>query len=370
MQRRQNHLLLAIAVVAAVGTSGCRDIYLSDDIDLDFDWNPIEGRGDTLHTPYVVGTQVVISANDVLDQSEDELTWALSSSDEAVLRIDSQVNGRATCTALSAGTATIRVHDEDGEEIYDGQVEVREPDRAELFAHGPLIIGQSFDEALVQGPIRILAGGMGTFLVRYYDGDQRLYGNGVLEAQVDGAGLEAEARQSYLFENREWLSLSPEWVGTHHVELFASGISVGQGVVEAVDTSEVAEVALLAEDEGGASEEEWLAVLALAYDFAGEPIYGVEYAWDIDGDLEDGMGDLYRYEYAEDTEVELGANFQEMRDAVWIHASEGYVSSTNNIGCSAAASRPASRRTAATIALALLGLTLLRRRRDHGSRCD
>ncbi len=355
------YAVLGLVLFFALGASGCRDMYLSDDIDIDFNWTPIEGRGDTLHTPYVVGTEVVISANDNLDSSDNELGWTMTSTDEGVLRIDSVWDGRAQCVAVGAGTAEIRVHDNDGEHIYSGDIEVREPTRAELFAHGPLIIGWNSDEALVEGPIRILAGGMGTFLIRYYDGDDRLYGNGVLEARAadDSQDIGLEARQSYLSENREWLSISPHIPGVYDVELFAGDIPVGQGVVEAVDVDEIDQIILLGQSEIWAQDDDWLTVLAQAYDSSGNPIYGAEYIWDIDGELDTEMGDLYRYEYEDDRSVHLSADFYGLRDEIEIHSSGGYVDSTNNIGCSATGSSPSG----AAPFLMLLAVVAFRHRR-------
>jgi len=363
MVKRRNTLVLAFVASLALSTSGCADLYLADDIDLDFNWSPLEGVGSTLHVPYVVGTQVTISAHDANDE-EAELSFVLESSDESVLRIDSQSAGTAYCTAVGEGEAEVRVLD-DGDEVYSRVVTVRDPTRAELYAHGPLIIGLGQEEALAATPIRIVNGGMGTFLVRYYDGNERLYGNGVLSAVSDGEeqGLTLAEQQTFLFENREWLQISGSELGTYDVDLFVGDINVGQGVVEIVDAAEVASFSLLAEDDDGASPDESLAVLAQAYDGAGEPVYGVEYTWDLGGVAEPGEGDLFRYTYEADETVDLEASFQGLSDAVTIHASEGYVSSTNSIGCSAAPGVPGVPDLAAGAGMALFLTVLAVRRR-------
>lgn len=345
-----------------LATTGCSDLYLADDIDLDFNWTPLEGVGSSLHTPYVVGTHVVIEAEDATDEDAD-LNFTLESSNESVLRIDSQADGRAECTAVGEGESEISVI-EDGDEIYSRTVTVREPTRAELYAHGPLIIGLGQEEALAHNPIRLLNGGMGTFLVRYYDGDERLYGNGVLRAESDGEeqGLVLAEEQTFLFENREWLQVSASELGIHHVNLFAGEIPVGEGVIEVVEEADVDSFVLIGESEDGARAEESLAVLAQAYDVEGNLIYGVEYTWDLGGVDEPGLGDLFRYRYSRDAVEDLGANFQELRDEVTIHADEGYVWSTNKIGCTAAAAQPRAPGVA-TIAGALVLAVLLGRRR-------
>lgn len=356
----------ALVCVLMTVTTGCEDVYLSDDIDLDFNWSPLSGMSDSLHLPYVVGAQVDISANDALDEDAD-LNFTLESSDASVLRIDSQFNGHASCTAVGAGEAEISVF-EDGDEIYSGTVVVREPTRAELYAHGPLIIGYDQEEALQRGPVRLLQGGMGTFLIRYYDGDERLYGNGVLRAESEGAeeqGLTLAEEQTFLFEDREWLQVSASELGTFTVDLYVGEIPVAQGVVEVVDQAEVDSFELVAESERGAHDNESLAILAQAYDSEGDPIYGVEYVWDIDGVDEPGLGDLYRYSYDRDTVENLGANFQDLRVEVIIHASDGYVSSTNDIGCSATPTHPRAPGLATSVAALTLIMLLGHRRRNR-----
>lgn len=345
--------------------SGCSDMYLADSIDVEFNFSPITGRGDGLHSPYVVGTSFTIWANDNLDNSLDEEHFTLESSNPDVIRINRQDEGSADCTALSVGESNMIVYDEDGDRVYSRTLVVAAPDRAEIFAHGPLIIGYDDDEALVDGPVRIVHGGVATFLVRYYEGDRRLYGNGVLEAREanDFENITLEARQSFVSENREWLTIHTSTVGTYDVELLVDGDVVGVGTVEVVPSSEVEEMVLLAESERRADDGEWLAVLAQAYDSNGDPLYGVECTWDIDGDREEGYGDLYRYEYDKDEVVALGANYQDFRDEVTIHASEGYVSSTNNIGCNSTSRRPSG--STALLLLALVATLIPLRRRPR-----
>jgi hypothetical protein len=357
--------MLAICGLVAIGSTGCRDMYLADDIDLDFDWSPLEGVGSTLHTPYVVGTTVQIDAEDALDD-DDNVDFTLESSDDSVLRIDSQADGHAHCTAVGEGESEIRVFDGGGEQIYSQTVSVRAPTRAELYFHGPLILGLGYEEALADSTLRILRGGMGTFMVRYYDVDELLYGNGVLAAASDAEdqGISLYEEQTYLFENREWLQISALELGTYDVTLFAGDAEVGHGVVEVVDESAVDDFELIGESTGGATDDDSLAVLAQAYDDDGNPLYGVEYTWDLDGVDEGGMGDLFRYTYDRDSEVPLGATRDGMRQEITIYASGGYVSSTNNIGCSTAGAAPGapSLPVAAGAALLLLGLSRPRRR--------
>jgi hypothetical protein len=357
-------IMLVLCGLVVFGASGCRDMYLADDIDLDFNWTPLEGVGSTLHTPYVVGTAVTIAAEDALNE-DDDVEFTLESSDESVLRIDSQVDGVASCTAVGAGDAEITVFDGDGDEIYSRSVSVRAPTRAELYFHGPLILGLDYEEALADSTLRILRGGMGTFLVRYYDDNELLYGNGVLSATSDAEdqGVSLFEEQTFLLENREWLQIQALELGTYTVNLYAGDVVVGHGVVEVVDESAVDDFELIAQSTSGRDDEDTLAVLAQAYDADGNLLYGVEYSWDLDGVDEAGYGDLYRYVYDHDASVPLGASRNGMRQEITIQASDGWVSSTNDLGCSAAGARPGAPPlpVAAGAALLVLGLAFRRR---------
>jgi hypothetical protein len=357
-------IVLVLCGLVMFGASGCRDMYLADDIDLDFNWSPLEGVGSSLHTPYIVGTSVTIAAEDALNE-DDDVEFTLTSSDETVLRIDSQAQGVASCTAVGAGETEITVFDGEGDEIYSRTVTVRVPTRAELYFHGPLILGLDYEEALADSTLRILRGGVGTFLVRYYDGDELLYGNGVLSAtsSAEDQGVALYEEQTFLFENREWLQIQALELGTYTVDLFAGDVAVGHGVVEVVDESAVDDFELLAESTAGADDEEVLAVLAQAYDADGNPLYGVEYSWDLDGVDESGYGDLYRYTYDRDASVPLGASRNGVRQEITIQASDGWVSSTNFIGCSTAGPRPGAPALPVVAGGALLLLGLASRRR-------
>ena len=87
------------------------------------------------------------------------------------------------------------------------------------------------------------------------------------------------------------------------------------------------------QDESVAEEGESLVLLAQAYDIDGAPVFGVAYSWDVSGTAYEEQGDLYRYEYDENEPEVVGANFGELRAEVSVHVGEGYVDSSNNVGC-------------------------------------
>jgi len=205
---------------------------------------------------------------------------------------------------------------------------------------------------------------MATFLVRYFDGNQRLFGNGVLRAESVGTDqIELFEETTYVFENREWLQMRPIIANTFAVELFAGDIQVAQFTVEGVTPSEVDRIDLLGESEQGADEEDTLCVLAQAYDRDGHPVYGAEFNWNVNEFEQTQMGDLYLYDYDPDFTVDLSAEFEGLEARISIHSSGGHVSSTNLLGCSSAG-RPASLPEAALVlGLSVLGFTIARRRR-------
>ncbi|MBT3221873.1 MAG: hypothetical protein HN348_22590 [Proteobacteria bacterium] len=75
-----------------------------------------------------------------------------------------------------------------------------------------------------------------------------------------------------------------------------------------------------------------IVILAQAVDTQGGFIYGVEYAWEHNGREEEGLGDLYRYEYDPESPAALEATFEDLSDMRKIHG-EGEVGSSLDIGC-------------------------------------
>lgn len=351
------HRYLLVTLVTS-SLMGCHTVYLSDDIDLELDFSL--RPSDELHLPYVRGTAVRISAHSS-DPDDNEHGWSLSSSNPAVLRIDWQGDGSASCVAEAVGSSVVCVHDAGGDELHCSTITVRAPTRVTLHAHGPLFLDRPEAEARVGRP-KILEGGTATFLVRYFDGDTRLYGNGVLEAHATSP-IALEPQTSFLFENCEWLQLTPGLPGHHVVELAVGGRSVGTLDVDAVTPAAVREIELLTEGEGGREDGDELVVLAQALDAGRGVVYGAEFTWDLDQIDEPGQGDLFHYTYQADAEKTLGASFEGLRSEVLIHAKSGHVSSTNFIGCNAAPGSPARAGSGALLLVGILGLVAWRRGR-------
>jgi hypothetical protein len=356
----QPRMLLLLGILAA---TGCHGPYLADDIDVEFNFSSLGGPSDMLHLPYVQGTRVVVYARDT-DSHVDHSTWWLESSDEKVLRIDRQSDGRAECTAVGAGRAEVRVYGYPGAQapFYTSEAIVRQPTRATVHAHGPMLLGRP-DEAARVDSVKLLSGGLATFLVRYYENDTPLYGNGVLQTTVAPQSLTAATQTTFFLENREWLQLTASSPGSYHVELRAAGVLVQTLEVTAVTDGDVERIVLDGESESGADEHQTLTVLAQAYDAAGQAIYGVAYRWLLDGVAEPKEGDLFRYEYAASTTRTLAASYASHRAESVVHASSGHVSSTNMIGCSATPGAAAAGAPLLLAALVCALGALVRRRR-------
>lgn len=370
----RNLMTLATVVVLASLTAGCEEdlVHFSDSIDLTFDFaqiNPYRPPVNELHQPYVVGTQFWMNAirnHDDMDMSD---SWAESGNQNAMelsghTRDDEAISYR--CQANDVGYSTITVYRSDYmvSQLGSVVVEVAVPNRADVTFSGPYFIHGDEYKYRVDDHVNVMTGGMATFLVEYYDGARKLNGNNVLQISTSGDGIDAFSDQTYLFEDREWLSIMPLDPGQHTVTLSVAGNTVAEFTVNAVEEADVAYIGLEAESERYAEDGEVLAVLALGYTDDSEPIYGIEFDWQVDGWERYGEGDLYKYPFHPKMESTLKAEFGDHYDQVDVHGGEdGWVSSTNLVGCSAT---PQSTGSAAGILaplLAALGLWAMRRGR-------
>src|SRR5262249_47636033 len=249
-------------------------------------------------TPYVRGAPVTLYVSG--DDNDDLTGWNVSSSDSSVFAIDNVQLDADLHTVIAAGhavgegTAGLIVDDKHGHQVGVEEAEVVVPDRAELDAHGYLILGET-PEARVDD-VRIVSGGTATYLVQYYLGSREVHGNGVLAVDAP-SGVSATPRTTFLFENREWVSLSSSTVGLQNVTLHADGAPVGTVPVVTVPETDIADVALHAQSEKGHKDGDWLVLLAQSYDAASRKIFGVDYRWNIGGVMQTEAGDLYRYEF-------------------------------------------------------------------------
>lgn len=334
---------------------GCQaPIEFTDDLDFTFDFEPffLDFDGDDLHTPYVRGAPVTIYARPRAFVDEDRLSAAIADPDVFdVLSVTVHDDGHLVIGGVATGVGeTELVVTRRGDVLASVPIAVGFPDRVALLPAGPLFV--DLDEP--EGAPKVLAGGMATFQVAYYDGDERLWGNATLTAaEAQGFDL-AAAEQTWLFENREWLQVRASAAGSASVALHVDGEPVETVAFEVVDAAAVNDVAIFGSDERYARDGDLQVLVGQSYDLSGERIFGVEYDWEVDGAVQSGQGDLYRYEYARGAGSTVRASFDGLDATVTANVGEGWVDSSNNLGCDTGG---------ATGSLAwLVGLAALRRR--------
>ena len=333
---------LSTILFAALLATGCNSVTLVDDIDLQLDWNPVTGPSDALHSPYVQGASFTLWIRSQ-DNRERMLDWTVESGDAGRLSIEHPVHNSdqrqfyATAHAMAEGTPEIIVRDGSGNVLRRQTVEVLVPDRIDLLAHGLLLIGHTEEEARVS-EARVRTGGTATFLSRSYRNGRFLAGNGAVSVDPN-PDVTGHVEPTFLFENRDWVQLSPLQAGAFSVGLSVGGttpVHVSDVPLPAVADTEVNALRILGQDESHAQKDEWLIALAQAYDGAQRSVYGVDYHWQVDGVEQVGYGDLYRYQYKPGAPRMLSAQFGGMQANAMLHVGAGYVASTNNVGCSTA----------------------------------
>jgi MYXO-CTERM domain-containing protein len=350
-------------LLAVAGLGACGPTYsMTDDVDITWDFGATLSKfDDDLHRPYVRGSKVTLFAHSSED-NPDFRGWTIVSSDPNVFRVDDNIVDVSASRlsshgqAVGTGTAELTLLDASGDEVGSATAEVVVPDRVELAAHGSLILGRD-DEAPVN-EARVMVGGQATYLVRYFRGGTQLYGNGVLTVNAP-AGVTPQARTSFLFENREWLTLdaTAAGAGTGSMELLADGVKVASVPVVVVPETAIVDVVLLTQSEKGRADGDWMVTLAQAYDGNGARIFGVDYTWNVDGVMQIGDGDLYRYRFKKGQFQMVQARRGSHTDSAMIQSDEGHVGSTNNIGCSTGGG------ASWLVGLVGVGMIVVRRRR-------
>jgi hypothetical protein len=357
-------------ILPLLATAACGDtVYINDSIDLDFDFSLTKPRVDAdLTTPYVVGSKITITISDS-DEDVEVGRWHAVSEDPSVFAINDVVVGDKIltlhCRSTGGGRTSIVVYDGDHERAR-ALVEVGVPDRVDLDAHAWMIIGRN-DQARVD-EARIVEGGTATYLVRYFAGERELHGNGALAFEA-ADNVTAEARTSFLFEEREWLTLTAAAPGTSSMKLGANTTIVNAVPVVVVPATDIDRVEIHGSDESHAKKDDYLVALAQAFDAQDRRIFGVEYSWSVDDVAAVGDGDLYRYQFKPGEPAMLVADDGTHAAAAQLHVGEGFVDSSNNVGCAIAAPGRHPRDAAlGGLGLAAIGLALFVERRGRRRR--
>lgn len=378
---------LALAAVALAALSACQPkIRFSDSVDSHFDLDPDTVYDDKLNSPYVAGASFTIYVYDAREDANLD-GWELRTSEPGIIEIDEQFVQRddvddsdksdnksdvltAKVFAASPGAVVLELYDHRGDYVRGAEVEVMQPDRIEMLAAGPLFLDdEDAVPSLVDDTPKLIADGRATFQIQWFRGEQRLRGAGALGAASDSPEItELWERRTLLDEDREWLTISTTSTPPDMEVVMPVDISANGALVDTVDFSLVGDDAvtyleLRGENEGDAEDGDWLVVLAQAFDDADESIWGVAFDWDLDGVDEPGEGDLFRYKFEKHRWTTLGASYGEQRAEAQIQGVEGFVSSSNNVGCFCSAGEGDTPRGIGFGLLALAGLALVRRRR-------
>lgn len=368
-------LFLSFAVLLLSLVGGC-SYKLTDSVDLELNFAPLVGPSSALHSPYVQGARFSIYLQADGQASRPGSGWRIESDHPSVLTVENTVVSQssdedhwflsASVWARGEGATSIVVRNGSGDEVIRAPIEVLQPDRIELLWHGALLVGRPENESAVSD-IRVVQNGTATLLARYFLGERQLSGHGVLSA-VPVSGVQAKVRKTFLFEDRDWLSVTPSGTDPLIVDLFADGVRAGRISVRGVPASDIVSIRLSESQEARerAKDGDLLVVLAEGLDRQGITLFGTEPRWQFAGSSTPGSGDLFRYEYKSGMQRMLTASLGSMSSSLMIESKGGHVDSTNNIGC---ASAPARSRSAAPVGMValLLTLTLMLRRRARRS---
>jgi hypothetical protein len=358
-------LPVLLASGLAIVLCGCQEVTIVDDVDFELNWDPLTGPSDALHTPYVQGAGFNLWIHTT--KKESLRGWTVQSGDETVMSLgtttlsNDEEDLHLSAKAGVPGRAELRVVDPSGDVRHRHEVDVKFPDRVDILPHGPLLIHRS-GVGSEERP-QVLHDGTATFLVQYYLGGEQLSGHGGLGVR-ETTGIGAHVETTSFLEDRDWLVIEASQAGiTGELGLLVAGTEARRLTVDTIAEAGIDRMALSGESEGGASDKEWLVVLAEAFDAMGRVIYGTEFRWTADDKVQTGgtFGDLYRYSYDAKQPVMLEAAHGLHTDGVLIHSRGGFVDSTNRLGCSTV---PGGASTGSMCSMmALVALLLLRRRR-------
>lgn len=357
-----------LTLAAMIGLGGCNSdpVYFTDSVDFSFDFLqillPVLEGDDVLHGPYVTGASFTVWVNTQRD-GQSMQDWTVTSSDESVLAIESvewTAGGNdatdflaVTVTMVGEGAAELVVMDGD-DEVDRATLEAKIPDAAELHAAAAMFVDTGGLVPTRTPEPRILTGGEATYEVRWFQDGEPLAGHGALS--VVASDVQVATERTWLFEDRDWIHVFPQHDGPATLTLQSYGFDVADVTIVGVPATDVSRIEIHGGDESGAELDQWLALMAQAFDAEERPIHGVSYEWDRDGVTEYGLGDLYRYSFDPNQTVTMDARFGELSATREIHAGAGFVDSSNEVGCDAAGNAP-------SLLLGAAGLALLRRPR-------
>jgi MYXO-CTERM domain-containing protein len=299
--------LLSFVAVALLG--GCTSEFtFTDSVNSRFlERAPRAEFGDELSTPYVLGARFTTYIED-REGDANFAGWTVRVADPGVLALREEaprwVDAHTLALELEAvgeGTTELLLLDPSGEVQGSASAEVRAPTRAQLFASAIAALEDEDFRGETPHP-QILTGGTASFVVQYLADDLRLQGSTQLEVATTAA-IEAVIQHSRAADNRDIVQISAGEPGLEALELWVGGVQLQRVEVDVVGPEAVAAIDLIHRKGASSAESEgdWL-VVAQAYDELRDPVYGVGFGWDLEGQTFEQAGDVLVY--AHDAERE------------------------------------------------------------------
>lgn len=336
---------------------GCDKVAVEDNMDQtsflsDFQLFDIGARENDLNGPYATGTDVEFRVVGAAGEG-----WTYRSDSPEILQVVSSINGVGTARANASGFAHVQLLDAGGDCVEEFDVEVADVAEVAITSRAIIKTQGDVDTNMAAETIYVLEGGDAAFRTVFLDATGReVRGRDILEVRSESASTAMTTFGAF----SAWLTLSPFSPGAEALELIVSGREVGTLNIEAVSPDALEAIEIVG-DEALAENGERIVIRATGL-VGSNTVYGTEPQWDSMGrDL--GRGDLYSYDFDESLETTVRAAFEtsagEIEDSIVVHGALGNVSSSANLGCSAAGGEGGF---GALFPLGL-GLLFLRRRR-------
>jgi MYXO-CTERM domain-containing protein len=346
----RHQILAASLLCTALAASGCgRHLEFQDNFS-----GLLEER---VQRPYAVGTTATVTVQwSTLDPVDG---WMAHSENPAVVQVLSQAirpggpSLEINVQALAEGNTQLVVTN--GQEVM-GTASMRVVRATQL---------QLLDHALqkttkvsqdVGDEVRVVAGQPAAVEARYLDASQEHAWGRDLVTWPEVEGLKVWTDAETLGRDAEYVLVQPTGLEAYDLPLSLNGEAKRTLRVIGVPEADIIRVDLLPPPEHNAEEGDSVCGGLLAYDAAGNRVYGAPADWTLTGGVSVGSGDLLCYTYAPSqpatsVTVQVGATGGQLL----VRGKNFYVSSTATIGCSVGG--PAASSTAGGI-LAILALVL------------
>ncbi|MBI5480043.1 MAG: hypothetical protein HY906_14345 [Deltaproteobacteria bacterium] len=323
------HRMLAASLLCTVlAAAGCgRHLEFQDNFSGLFE--------DRVQRPYAVGTTATVTVQwSTLDRVDG---WMAHSENPAVVQVLSQGirPGGSTLEinvqALAEGDTRLVVTD--GSAIVGtASMRVVRATQLQLLDHALQKTKKQSED--VGGEVRVVAGQPMAVEARYLDASQEHAWGRDLVTWPEVGGLRVWTDAETLGRDAEYVLVQPAGLEAYDLPLSLNGQEKRTLRVIGVPEADIVRIDLLPPPEDDAQEDDYICGGLLAYDAAGNRIYGAPADWTIAG-VSVGSGDLLCYKYAPHQDatsvtVQVGATGAQLL----VKGKDFYVSSTAMIGCS------------------------------------